>query len=164
MTVPDGPRYEEDFYAWTQYQADVLRKSRRADNRLDREHIAEEIEDLGKSQRNAVRSQVRHIIEHLLKLAYSPAAEPRFGWMRSIAEARATLRDDISRSLGRDAETLLPDLYRDARRQAVLGLQEHAEYDAATSLPAACPYTLDQITADDWYPDGAAEASDRPQG
>src|SRR5260370_34295988 len=52
-TMPDGPRYDDDYYAWTQYQAEVLRTMRRADNRLDRERVAEEIEDLGKSERGA---------------------------------------------------------------------------------------------------------------
>jgi hypothetical protein len=60
--MPPGPPYEDDFYAWTQYQAEVLRSMPVADNRFDREHVAEEIEDLGKSERDAVRSQVRRII------------------------------------------------------------------------------------------------------
>jgi hypothetical protein len=51
--MPDGPRYEDDFYAWTQYQAEVLRSLHVSDNRFDREHVAEEIEYLGKSERNA---------------------------------------------------------------------------------------------------------------
>src|SRR5215470_13471834 len=105
--MPDGPRYEDDFYAWTQYQAEVLRTMAVADNRFDRENVAEEIEDLGRSERDAVRSQVRRIIEHLLKLAYSPAQQPRFDWMASIAEARATLGDKITPTLRRDAENLL---------------------------------------------------------
>ena len=65
--MPNGPRYDDDFYAWTQYQAEVLRSMAVADNRFDRENIAEEIETLGRSERDAVRSQVRRIIEHLLK-------------------------------------------------------------------------------------------------
>ena len=65
--MPDGPRYEDDFYAWTQYQAEVLRSMAVADNRFDRENVVEEIETLGRSERDAVRSQVRRIIEHLLK-------------------------------------------------------------------------------------------------
>ncbi|HEY1261848.1 MAG TPA: DUF29 family protein [Stellaceae bacterium] len=48
--MPDGPRYDDDFYAWTRYQAEVLRTLRTRDNRFDREHLAEEIEDLGKSE------------------------------------------------------------------------------------------------------------------
>lgn len=39
MTMPDGPRYDHDFYAWTQYQAEVLRTMRPADSRLDRETL-----------------------------------------------------------------------------------------------------------------------------
>jgi hypothetical protein len=41
--------YEEDFYAWTQQQAQALRRLRVGDNDLDIEHIAEEIEDLGRA-------------------------------------------------------------------------------------------------------------------
>ena len=151
--MPDGPRYEDDFYAWTQYQAEVLRTMRRAANRLDREHLAEEIEDFGRSERNAVRSQIRRIVEHLLKLEYSPAEQPRFSWMRSIAEARSALRDEMTSTLRHDAEAMLPTLYRDGRRQALLGLHEHNEPDAAAALPDACPYTLGQIIEDDWYPE-----------
>ena len=76
--MPDGPRYEDDFYAWTQHQAKVVRTMPVFDDRFDREHVAEEIEDLGKSERDAIRGQIRRIIEHFLKLAYSPARAPRF--------------------------------------------------------------------------------------
>jgi hypothetical protein len=151
--MPDGPRYEDDFYAWTQHQAAVLREMPVADNQLDREHVAEEIEDLGKSERDAVRSQIRRIIEHLLKLAYSPAQEPRFGWMASIGEVRSVLDDKFSPTLRRDAETLLARLYRDGRRQAELALRDYGEEEAAEALPTICPYSLDDICREDWYPD-----------
>lgn len=151
--MPDGPRYDDDYYAWTQYQAEVLRTMRRADNRLDREHLAEEVEDFGKSERDGVRSQVRRIIEHLLKLEYSPAADPRFDWMSSIVEARQALADKITATLQRDAETTLPSLYADGRELAELGLRKFGENAAAASLPATCPYTLDQIRERGWYPE-----------
>ncbi len=151
--MPDGPRYDEDFYAWTQHQAAVLRSMEVADNRFDREQVAEEIEDLGKSERDAVRSQIRRIIEHLLKLAHSPSAEPRFDWMGSMAEARAALGDKLSPALRLDAEVVLTRLYRDGRRRAELALRGHGEGTAAEQLPTDCPYTVDQIVLDDWYPD-----------
>src|SRR5262249_50062630 len=109
--MPDGPRYDDDFYAWTQYQAEVLRTMRRADNRLDRERLAEEIDDLGKSERNTVRSQIVRIIEHLLKLEYSPARDPRSDWEASVIEARQALADSITATLHRDSEAALPILY-----------------------------------------------------
>src|SRR5215470_10932816 len=121
-SMPDGPRYEDDFYAWTRYQAEVLRSMPVSDNRFDREHVAEEIEDLGKSERDAVRSQIRRIIEHLLKLAHSPAELPRFDWMHSVSNARAELEDKLSATLRRDMEATLDKLYADGRRNAALAL------------------------------------------
>jgi len=131
----------------------VLRAMAVADNRFDRENVAEEIEALGRSERDAVRSQIRRIIEHFLKLAYSPAQQPRFDWMASIAEARSTLGDKISPTLRRDAETMLPKLYEDGRDRAELGLRSHA----ADRLPAECPYTIEEILRRGWYPEPPGE-------
>jgi hypothetical protein len=150
--MPDGPRYEDDFFAWTQHQAAVLRSLAVADNRFDREHVAEEIEDLGRSERDAVRSQIRRIIEHLLKLAYSPAEPPRFDWMQTVLEARQTLSDKISPSLRRDAEQILDKLYADGRKRAAAALRRYGEPAAADALPPVCPYSLDDICREDWYP------------
>ncbi len=150
--MPRGPRYDDDFYAWTQHQAMVLRALPVADNRLDREHVAEEIEDLGKSERDAVRSQIRRIVEHLLKLAHSPAEPPRFDWMQTILEARQTLSDKISPTLRRDAEQALDKLYADGVKRAAAALRKHSEPGAADALPQACPYSLDDICREDWYP------------
>ena len=155
--MTDSTHYDDDFFAWTQHQAMVLRTMEVADNRFDRENVAEEIEDLGKSERDAVRSQIRRIIEHLLKLAYSPAQQPRFDWMASIAEARAALGDKISVTLRQDAEAVLPKLYRDGRRQAELSLRGYGEDRAAEALPQSCPYSLDEICREDWYPEPPGE-------
>src|SRR5260370_15280091 len=149
--MPDGPSYDDDFYAWTQYQAEVLRTLRTRDNRFDREHVAEEMEDLGRSYRDAARSQVRRILEHFLKLTYSPARDPRFDWMGSILDARATLDDQLSPTLKRDIEETLEKLYAIARKRVAIDLRKYGEHSAAASLPAQCPYTIDQILAEDWY-------------
>lgn len=150
--MPDGPRYEDDFYAWTQHQAEVLRTMPVSDNRFDREHVAEEIEDLGKSERDAVRSHIRRIIEHFLKLAYSPAQAPRFDWMHSISDARAALEDKMSPTLRRDVEVTLERLYAGACRSAALALRTYGEGEAARGFPEKCPYSLDEICQEDWYP------------
>ena len=151
--MPDGPRYEDDFFAWTRYQAAVLRSLAVADNRFDREHIAEELEDLGRSERDAVRSQIRRIIEHLLKLAHSPAEPPRFDWMQTVLEARQVLSDKMSPSLRRDAEQVLDKLYADGCKRAAAALRRYGEPAAADALPPICPYSLEDICREDWYPD-----------
>ena len=151
--MPDGPRYEDDFYAWTQYQAEVLRSLKTRDNRFDRDHVAEEIEDLGKSERDTTESQITRILEHFLKLAHSPADRPRYGWMRSVAEARGTLKKKLSPTLRNNVEQAFSSLYEEAREQAALGLREYGEDTAAAALPLECPYTLDQVLEWGWYPD-----------
>ena len=157
--MPDGPRYDDDFFAWTQHQVMVLRSMAVADNRFDRENVAEEIESLGRSERDAVRSQIRRIIEHFLKLAYSPAQQPRFDGMASIVEARSTLGDKISPTLRRDAETMLARLYCDGRHLAELALRGYGESQAADTLPQHCPYSLDDIFRADWYPGPPGETA-----
>ena len=137
---------------------EVLRSMAVADNRFDREHVAEEIEDLGKSERDAVRSQIRRIIEHFLKLAHSPAerAALRLDGDRSSMRAQ-TLSDKMSPTLRRDAEQVLDELYEDGRERAELALRRHGEHGAADALPQACPYSLDEICREDWYPDRPGE-------
>jgi hypothetical protein len=58
--------YDQDFYAWTQAQAALLRKGAVQD--LDLEHLLEEIEDMGHSQRDALASHLLVLLTHLLNL------------------------------------------------------------------------------------------------
>ncbi|MGD9510957.1 MAG: DUF29 domain-containing protein, partial [Geminicoccaceae bacterium] len=115
--------------------------------------IAEEIEDLGSSERDTCRSQVERILEHFLKLAWSPSPQPRRSWQRSIVEARSVLDNKLSASIRRDLTQRLPRLYRNARRAAILALEEYDEAEAAGLLPEACPWALADVLRDDWYPD-----------
>ena len=91
--------YQTDYYAWTKQQAAELRRlaAARVNTTLDLENLAEEVESLGRSDLNTVRSQVRRIIEHLLKLEYSPSvpATHRLAllrWFRPAMRSRTTSR------------------------------------------------------------------------
>ena len=90
--------YEEDFYAWTQDQAASLRRlaAERWNGPLDLAHLAEEVEDLGKAERNALFSQIERLIEHLLKLEYASATEPRRQWIISVDDARRGLERHLT--------------------------------------------------------------------
>jgi hypothetical protein len=59
-----------------------------------------------------------------LKLAYSPAAEPRFDWMEMIADTKQTLFDKLTPTLRRDVEAVLEKLHADAHQRATLGLRK----------------------------------------
>ena len=155
--------YEDDFYVWTQRQAAALRRldGDKRVRELDVARLAEEVEDLGKEQRNAVRSQLRRIIEHCLKLEYSPAEAPRPGWNGTISDARAELEDRLTPSLRRDAEEQLPRLFAQARSKVRRELEAYGEHEAAARLPASLPFGLDQLLTEDWFPAAAGRSDPR---
>ena len=95
---------------------------------------------------------MRRIIEHLLKLEYSPSTAPRDDWRHSVAQARDELEDHITASMRPDVAADLAKLFGRARRDAALGLARHGERDVAKALPTVCPYNLDQIVSHDWHP------------
>lgn len=149
ITHPAQDLYEQDFYAWSRQQAELLRLERFSD--LDLAHLIEEVEDLGESVYRSVRSRVRTIIEHLLKLEHSPAVEPKRGWRETVRTQRADLDEDLSAALRPRIEAGLPRFYAKARRDAAAALHDYGEPAAADTLPQACPYSLDRIVSD-WLP------------
>ena len=149
ITQPTKDLYEQDFYAWSRRQAELLRLQRFSD--LDLAHLIEEVEDLGEAVYRSVRSRVRTIVEHLLKLEHSPASEPKRGWRETIRTQRADLDEDLSAALRPRIEAGLPQFYQKARRDAGAALRDYGEPAAADALPRACPYTLDRIISD-WLP------------
>ena len=145
--------YERDFYAWTQAQARELRRfaSTRPNLPLDLPRLAEEIADLGKDRRDALRSWTARIIEHLLLLQHSRAIDPRRGWIREIVDFRGDIERRLTGALKRDLRSRLPRLYEGARRATARKLATYDEEERAAELPAECPYTLEQVVGD-WWP------------
>jgi len=143
--------YEHDFYAWTQQQAELLRRLPAVGNEIDLEHIAEEIEDLGRSDLRAARSLCQHIIEHLLKLEYSGLQEPTEHWRDEIVEWRLQLEQVLTRSI--EAKLDLPGRYKAAMR--LLRRLERDVPGLMSRVPRDCPYSLEQIVSgaeEDWFP------------
>ena len=151
MAISTESLYEEDFYAWTQQQAELLRRLPAIGNEIDLEHIAEEIEDLGRSDLRAARSLCQHIIEHFLKLEYSGLDEPADYWRDEIVEWRLQLEQILTRSIV--AKLDLPGCYRTAIR--LVRRLEREVPGLISRLPVECPYTLEQIVGaggEDWFP------------
>ncbi|MDX1539842.1 MAG: DUF29 domain-containing protein [Geminicoccaceae bacterium] len=146
--------YDEDFFAWTQQQARELRRFARTRPNLplDLRHVAEEIQDLGKEQRDALRSWTGRIIEHLLLLEHSPADDPRRGWISEIITFRRDIERRLTATLRRDLIRRLPKLYSETIRDLDRKFEFYGEGLAAQSLPERCPYTLDQVLGD-WWPE-----------
>jgi len=148
--------YDEDFVAWTEQQAQALRSAARGSTNqpLDWENLAEEVESLGKSDRRELRSQIYRIVQHLAKLQFSPAIEPRRGWRESIADGRmqAGLVLADSPSLRPQLDQIVSEQTATAIKRAISDLNEFGEIDAKTQRALrGTRYTVDQILGD-WFP------------
>jgi len=149
--------YRRDFLAWSKQQAEALRAAARTGSNqlLDWENLAEEIEDLGASQRSAVGSYIMRIIQHLVKLQYSPAAEPRNGWRRTVRLARLQVqkRVEANPSLKPELGGLVVGETRRGIEYAIADLEEHSELDEVEAqVLRRARYTEEQVLGD-WFPD-----------
>jgi hypothetical protein len=143
----EGSFYEQDYYAWTEEQAALLRAGQTAG--LDLDHLAEEIEDMGRSQRRAVKNALIVVLVHLLKYRFQPERRTN-SWRATIREHRRRLRDEFadSPSLRPYAEHIFAECYQDACEEAAdeAGLPPEV-------FPPACPFTLDQVLDRNFLPD-----------
>lgn len=141
--------YNTDYYAWTQDQASRLR-ALAGDNRIDAAHLAEEIEDLGRSELKSLQSYVELILAHLLKIEFSGLPDPVRHWRREIRTFRRRLHDEMTPSL---RNRIIEDFDRrywygcDAASKAI----DDPAFD--DRLPERCPYSLDQVLDESWYPE-----------
>ncbi len=145
--------YAEDFYAWTGAQTALLRNGRLRD--ADIENLIEEIDGLGTSQQSALVSQMARVIEHLLKLEYSPAQLPRRGWRNSIIDARVEIERLLktSPSLRRVADQELAYAIASTARATIAKLRNFDELDAVGERRMReRTYTTDQVIGD-WFPE-----------
>jgi hypothetical protein len=150
-------RYDDDFVAWAEQQSGALRTAARTGSNqlLDWENLAEEIEGLAISQRTALRSQIRLIIRHLVKLQFSPAKDPRRGWIESIGDARSEIEDLLEASPSLKTG-VAGDLAAQTPRAIKLAIQDLRAYgeigDAGPGTGHDIRYTEEQVLGD-WFPE-----------
>jgi hypothetical protein len=139
--------YERDFNLWVEEQVALLEAG--ALERLDVANLTEEIADIARSQRKAIRSDLVVLLTHLLKWQHQ--ASHRFtSWAGSIVEHRQCIQEEIedSPSLARYPEAVLERCYRAACQRAA------AETGLPIShFPETSPYTVGQTLDPDFLPD-----------
>jgi len=145
-----GSLYDRDIVAWSEQQAVALRARKGGDNALDYDNLAEEIEDVGKSEQRACRSFVERIIEHLLKLQFVDSSDDRAHWRGEILAFRNSLEDALTPTIRSRLPAELPDLT--ARQIKVLARKEILTESAAVEARLGDGYDWAQITDPDWYP------------
>jgi hypothetical protein len=140
--------YDQDFHAWTQEQAALLRAGRLAEADID--HLAEEIDSMGRTERRELVNRLVVLLLHLLKWQVQPGRRGN-SWRLSVKEQRlrlaAHLEDNPSLKAGLDAA--IARAWRLARIEAEreTGLPE-------STFPAECPFDVRQILDDGFWPEG----------
>ena len=122
--------YDADFLLWTEKQADFLRQSQW--NNLDIEHLAEEIEAIGRSELNKARSLLKQIFIHRSKLEFIPDKYNRNHWQHELNEFSDQLEDTLTPSMRLKLELEINKIWQRARRDVL------TDYDI--ELPKKCPY------------------------
>lgn len=138
--------YLTDFNSWIDQTAQFLRERRW--HEIDVEHLIEEVEDLGKSERRGIASQLSRLLLHLLKWQYQPQRRSD-SWLDSITDARTQIELTIedSPSLKNYLTEQLEESYQRARRQAAK--QTNIQISV---FPKECPYSLELVLDEDWLP------------
>ena len=139
--------YEEDAYTWAMRNAELIRQGRF--DEIDVDHVAEEIESVGKSERRQLENRLIVLLSQLLKWQYQPERRGR-SWLATIKEQRRRISSllKINPGLKPLLDEIIDDAYVSARLVAVreAGLDE-------TTFPEICPFSFEDVLNDTFWPD-----------
>ena len=154
-----GTLYDQDFYAWTQEQAALLREG--AVHELDLNNLAEEIEDMGHSQQDKLASHLLVLLTHLLKLRLAAQHLPQDyaraarGWRLTCRAQRLQIAKVLRRNprLRQTVPEELEDAYAIARLEAAQALELEESL-----VPDAYPWPEKDVLHADFWPDAPQES------
>jgi len=144
-----GISYDKDIILWSKQQARLLRAGRFSE--LDIEHLADEIEDVGKSEKRELASRMAVLLAHLLKWSRQPRKRSN-SWRATINDQRKQI------ALAIKATPSLKGVMRDPDWQEVTWLDARAQARGETGLPEedlpeACPWTMEQAADQGFWPE-----------
>jgi hypothetical protein len=131
--------YEADILLWSEAQAERLRQHAL---KLDWDNLAEEIEDVGRSQLRAVESHIVQALLHDLKAEAWPLSRDVPHWRAEARGQRADARRHFSPSMRQRID--VPRLYR----EALYRMPATMDGTAPLPVPAECPVTLEELLAE----------------
>ncbi len=144
---PATSLYEQDYYLWLEKMAHLLRTGKL--DELDLENLAEEIADMGRSERRTVESNLERVLMHLLKYQYQPEKRSS-SWRYTLLEHRDRLEKSFcdSPSLKNHFRAVFQQCYGKARRKAAVETELPIEL-----FPNDCPFTPEQVLDLDYLPE-----------
>ena len=129
-----------DILTWSEQQAGLLR--RRSANALDWDNLAEEIEDVGRSQWRAVESHLIRALLHDVKAAAWPISRDVPHWRAEARGYRDDARSALTPSMAQRID--VASLHRRALRR----MPEIIDDQPPLPVPETCPVTLDELLAE----------------
>ena len=146
-TTTHSQLYEQDFSLWLAQAVELLRQGNLTN--LDVENLIEEIECMGKSEKQAVKSNLEIILMHLLKYKYQPDKRSN-SWRYTLLEHRRRLDDAFktSPSLKRYFLQEFENCYQGARKLASVETGV-----AIAKFPLDNPFAIDQVLDEDYLPE-----------
>ena len=139
--------YEADVIAWAHRQVALLRAGRF--DELDIEHIADEIEDVARSEQRELASRMAVLLTHLIKWQHQPQRRGR-SWRLTIRNQRRGIERRLRRTPSLQASLRDAEWWTDAWDDAFA--QASAE-TGLEDLTEVCPWTAEQILDHNWLPD-----------
>ena len=140
------PKYEEDFYGWAIENASLLKQGKY--NEVDMNHIIEEMETLGRSNRRELVSRLGVLIAHLMKWEYQPDLKNK-SWKGTIIRQRIDINDLLEENPSLKAQ--MDEIKSKSYKYALAILEEETPLELK-DFPGECPYTFSQMIDEDFYP------------
>ncbi len=147
--APEAPAsYARDVVAWSVEQARLLRAGLL--DQIDIEHIADEIEDVGKSEERELVSRMAVLLAHLLKWQFQPGLRSA-SWERTLRHQRKRARRRLEKTPSLQPKLHDPQWVDDVWDDAVTFAVKETGLDI-TNFPVACPWPLADVMLEDWLP------------
>lgn len=139
--------YQRDFHLWTQENARLIREGRLQE--LDYEHLLEELDSMGSSERGQLKNRLRVLLAHLLKWQFQPRYRGR-SWAAAIEEQRLSIQDLLAENPS--LQGWVQASMQKAYPLAVLTAVRETNLDKSI-FSKICPYSMEQVLSIEYLPD-----------
>ncbi len=147
MKFADKSEYSKDFYTWALHNPELVRQKKFSE--MDIEHIAEEIESMGRASRRELINRFSILLAHLLKWQFQPVKRSK-SWVLTIKNQRFEITDLLDESPSLKPEIVLQ--LGHAYEKALLLASEQTGIDE-DEFPQDCPFSVDQCLDSAFLPE-----------
>ncbi|HWP49401.1 MAG TPA: DUF29 domain-containing protein [Candidatus Limnocylindrales bacterium] len=139
--------YEKDFYAWLMKNAELIRQGKFSE--VDTENVAEELEAMGRSEKQELMNRLTLLLVYLLKWQFQPVRRSKSG-KNTIITQRLDIQELLneSPSLRQELEQGIEIAYQKAKLKA----EDETGIDLR-HFPIKCPFSFEQILDDNFFPE-----------